>query len=376
MDRVDESGQQLHPQCPLSPPSPPSPLSLYLPLSLFIFAWWALAAFYSPHALVHVPHPSNHDLSRSRLQAALTGDALLMAELIQQWNAKRLPQPTFTTNPKRKKLLPQTHVAATFLLAIADPTKIIALPGGMRRQTTLFPTSLTEKIPLDIDAMSSEKMHLISPDIAFVADYSHPALVDLLKRQSTDLYHMHTPSTIEEIREALLQIGKMSGYHNEALRLSLFMEAAQLAIDNDLCAWWQEKRPSAPRVLYVTHYGEFTTPWKNSITWQLLERLSNQGFMTLLQPSSSQSDVAASLSLETIHHLKPHLLLIAVPTGGLIEAQVKGRLTSTGIANNGNVIFLQDEVQQSPTQYAILAYFDLVNALKTALECEKPAQLL
>ncbi len=223
-------------------------ISVYIVLTLATLGWW-YAAFHglniessSQNTFISQIDPIEHahwdslsPLDRKELQKALSGDYVLMGKLIQDWDIdaqllhhysvqgiNRLNSSEFVrsqeivrklqkarTNGSSIKLLPQTFVAASFLMALVPPTQIVAIPKGMRNQTQIYSKSVMDQVPLDIDRYHTESLYLALPDIAFAAHYSDPATVQTLKDQGIKLIFLSNIATLKDVKDALLTIGKL-----------------------------------------------------------------------------------------------------------------------------------------------------------------------
>lgn len=171
------------------------PVFIYSFFGATILGWWALGLRENhPPILTKIPTERAespvlmHQLSpldRDTLKQALAGDYALMTRLIADWEVdarilnragvaqvKELSSAQYLqsqllgrelaskVNVESKiKVLPQTYVAASFLLALTQPEQIIALPTGLRKQEQLYPKALTSKIPLDVDRHNAEKLY-------------------------------------------------------------------------------------------------------------------------------------------------------------------------------------------------------------------------
>lgn len=356
-------------------------------------------------------------IQRNVLQEALSGDFGLMAQLIADWDVdaqllemaghsdvKRLTRHSYLksqvlvrqllcSTPQRlravreqekvscvtddlgnqipvtkelSKLLPQTYVAASFLLALTSPEQIVALPNGLRKNTNLFPASLTSKVPLDLHHYDSEKLFVANPEIAFIAHYSHPALVDALRNQEISLFTMKNLNSIPEICDALKRIGHVINRAQEAELLSLFMEAAILAIDNHVWALQQTwKDLQSPRILFVSYHEQFSMPTAKTLTGQLLERM---GIQLLGVPLDEQDKWSIPIAQEQIVNYDPHCLIVATPHHQKVQTQIIGdpALSHLSAIKHGRILFVDEAIQQFPSQYIVLAYYDLYNALVSA----------
>ncbi|MBA3957678.1 MAG: ABC transporter substrate-binding protein [Parachlamydiaceae bacterium] len=355
-------------------------------------------------------------IRRELLQQALGGDIALMSQLIADWDLdaqilekaghsaiKALPRESFvrsqllsrqllTNSPQRlraireqeralqvcddlnnpvnleseiNRFLPQTYVAASFLLALTKPEQILGLPKGLRELTHLFPKQLTEQIPYDVDRYNAESLSLDNPQLAFVAHYSHPGFLETLRNQQVPLFTMYHLDTIDDIRNSLQRVGHTLNRSMEAELLNVFMEAALLAIDNHLWAVqhsWTES--SFPRVLVLHHHSLFLLPTAKTLTGQLLQR------MPLSLPAEAQLDTdwTIPMTLESIADFDPECLIIVSANQKRSQQEIISHpaLANLSAVNNGRIFFVDEIVQQFPSQYVILAYYDLFHALASA----------
>jgi len=401
------------------PPIRRSTLFPYACAVLFVGIWWIVA--FLPRGFVE-----NHDetleapqkicesleapylasLSRSRLHKALLGDVDLMAGLIAEWDAeaelleqsevthaRRLPKDQFlraqtlTHRIRRRhsgltdpyladprlvsqtkqdspspQYLPQTYVAASFLLALTSPDQIMALPSEMRRITQLYPSELTRQIKLALSPYNTQRLWEARPAVAFIASYSQPATCAALRQQGIELCTLSDVTSIEQVQSALLQVGSKVGREEEAELLALFMDAALCALDNRLMLH-QQTAPEVENVLYVNYYSSFTAPSQRTLTGKLLKRLR----INELAPLQAQghSDWQIPLTQEQLQRCEPDRILLSCAQSSWLRHQLltNPSMHSLPAVRNGRIYALDPEVQNSPSQFAILAYFDLVHSL-------------
>lgn len=266
------------------------------------------------------------------------------------------------------KFLPQTYVAATFLLTLASPEQIVAIPQGLREQTEFFPKKLTDQIPMDIDRYNGEKLFREKPDVAFVANYSHAHTLHALQSQGIHLFTFKHFETIPEIQDALVRTGHIINRSLEADLLNLFIEASLLAIDNRVLAFNEhlsEQGIHNPRILYLNYRSQYSLPTARTLTGKLLNRM---GVQTLAHNPEKQMEWFVPIYQEQIYRLDPEYLIVASAypqkmSAHLNEDKVMSQLTAV---KNHRTAFIDDSVQQSPTQYVVLAYYDLFQAITTA----------
>ncbi|KIC73048.1 putative membrane-associated protein [Neochlamydia sp. EPS4] len=405
------------------------PFAFYaLPVSIMLI-WWSLA-FKQPNDQVpdlcplcpsSKPLPSIFKylstLQRETLHQALNGDYSMMSKLITDWDhdaqimeqygyrtAKRLLRDDFLRcqllarqinnsskeeldllhdyyrlssiqddngnifdlSTSYKRFLPQTFVAASFLLALSEPELIVALPTGMRKQTSIYPVQATHLIALDADRYNTEKLYNARPDIAFVADYSNPSTLEALNKQGIPLFTLKHVNSPEEVQNALLRIGHIINRPIEAELLNYFVEAAMLAIDNrfNMISSTFPSTQQPPKVLFLKHHLTFSTPSSHTLTGKLLNRM---GVKQLLGTAGNPSKHAWTLPIhhEHIRQMDPDYIIIATSDKDdnkrrFLKKQIFQLLKEKP---NKPIAFVNEALQENPSQYMVLAYYDLYTAL-------------
>jgi iron complex transport system substrate-binding protein len=357
-------------------------------------------------------------LQRDTLQHALTGHFSLMLTFIDEWEQdaqllankgvkgiQRLPAETYLqahilghliqdSSPERlhqlnckmnlewmqddhgnllriedtfQRFLPQTFVAASFLLAIAHPSEIIALPKGMRHLPQLYTPHLLAQIPNNIDRTHSEKLYLAHPDLAFVAPYSHPSSLEVLRNQNIPLYTIKYFDYLTDIQKALLKVGHASNHILEAQLLAIFMEACFLSIDNRLQALQELTDSSQPprKLLYLYYHQHYLQPTTKCLSGQLMTRALQHCLHLLCPIPQSQNEWLIPCEQEKIVYSQPDYLIIATPlrTHSSPITHHQPALQQSEAFKSQRVFYIDETLQESPTQYIVLAYFDLFQAL-------------
>jgi iron complex transport system substrate-binding protein len=269
-----------------------------------------------------------------------------------------------------QRFLPQTFVAASFLLAIAKPHEIIALPKGMRHLPQLYAPLTVGQIPANIDRIHSEKLYLAHPDLAFVAPYSHPPALEVLRNQKIQLYTIKHLNTLTDIQEALLKVGHASNHILEAQLLAIFMEASLLSIDNRLQALHQKSTYSQSnrRLLYLYFHQHYLQPTTKSLTGQLIARALHHCPNLSCPIPQSQSEWRLPFEQERILQSQPDYLIISTPQYANFQPIMHNHhaLQQSEAFKAQRIFFVDETIQESPTQYIVLAYFDLFQALAAA----------
>lgn len=390
--------------------------TLYTLVMAFILGWWWMAFHSSPPnslAIVHSdPHLKTCDLlshlsplQRDSLKQALAGNTKLMLKLILVWekdaeilsakgikNVKRLPaeellQATLigqltdgdlqdinnklrcksiqddcgnviALHKRSDKILPQTDMAASFLLALCEPKEMVALPVGVSKSPLYDPQKIRQ-IPLCAHSLHSEQLHLLKPDVALLAYYSHPGTKELFHHLSIPLYTTKNLNTVEEIQTSLLKVGHLCNHPLEATLLSIFMHSAFLTIDNRITLL--SETASLKNVLYLYHHYHYMVPTTKCLSGQLMTRAAmHYPGMSCFIPTH-ETHWRLPFEQEKIIQANPDCILMAAAHPSLIPS-----MHELSPVPSGKIFFLDEYVQESPTQYTVLAYFDIFHVLAAA----------
>ncbi len=380
-----------------------------------LIAWWTLA-FWSttknhPIAVTtrSIQAPSNSE--REELKKALGGDVEFIVKLMDEWDQetealisqkvpaiKRFPQNKamkvkdliaqrfnypaqknafliddagrkIDLDGRYKRFLPQTYVAASFLLALLPPEQIVALPSHLREQKGLYDKALTDQIPLDIDRYNSEKLFLARPDIAFIAHYSNPATIQALSNQGIQLYTLKSPNGIKAISSELINVGKITGQESKAELLCLFMESAFLILDNRFASLnhhYRTRGQKLPTLLYLDYHHSFSVPTKKTLTGKLLERLYPWDVsLAYVKEKGLTRTWMVPIDNEQLINLDPDVLIIAAANPSELEEAIhnKNLLSALSAIKNQRFGIVDESIQHSPSQYIVLAHYDMIHIL-------------
>lgn len=391
---------------------------LYLSCLSFIVGWWLFAFSAHPFAevqekpsLLSPEHSFFSPIKRDSLQQALAGNTDLMVTFIQQWNEEadalnakgiagiqRLSPSQYTqftllayllhhspTEPltpfhtssieddcgrrmtiqsdPSSRFLPQTFVAASILLALVNPDRIIAIPQGLRQLSHLYPPLLLDQIKQDVEHLNSETIFREKPDLAFISHYSNPATISRFEKQQIPLCTFSQIDTIADIQQVIIKIGHLAQRPLQAQLLSLFIEAALMAIDNRLHAL-QDLTPSSPfRCLTVHHQHHDMIPTTRSLTGQLLERAKSHHANLICLVKQDIHGWRVPFSREEIALFNPDCLIISLPYP-MQQLELSSAFKQSNAIKHKRLFYVDETVQESPTQYIVLAYFDLFKAIE------------
>lgn len=364
--------------------------------------------------------PAITSIDRDMLHQALSGDSKLMARLIADWDIdaqildskgfngiKRISRTDFLQsqalirtlqneesvkkstallkqqNPyvmddagnlidlkyPYKKFLPQTFASASFLLSLVPPAQIVALPRRLREQTQLYPKSLTNDIPLDIDRYNAEKLFQARPEVAFIAHYSHPATIQALTNQGVALYTMKDIKSLPDISEELTRLGNITDRPLQAELMKIFIDAAIAAIDNQqtvLLKHFYQHRQQMPRVLVVNFHQGFSVPTSNTLTGQLLSRMQSLDItLQYVLDSDQPNGWSVPIDRERLLNLDPDFLVVATDNEAAIAKEINNDKALQGLSavRQNRLVFIDESIQKTPSQFVVLAYHDLIQAL-------------
>ena len=339
--------------------------TIYFFACAFIFGWWWIfqpsdepATPYSQtENFYHVENGSYLEpIGRDDLKKALSGDFSKMVDLLITWDLEaewmgsqnRLKSDEFREaillfkslkGSKEVKIIPQTHVAATILLAIA-PKAVQAIPMGLRGSDDLFAPASLESIPLNCQSLEGETVQNLSPDFALVAPYSNPVFLKMLRNQKVPEIQTDQICSLEDLYLAIHDISELAKHPTEGRLLTLFMKGSIMAIDNRLHALKNFLKKDVGSVLYLSGEHPFYSPAQNSLISALLQRLEIKTY-------------DKQFSYEDIELFSPDTLILASNTQLRLKSKRIYRVNST--------------VQDSPTQFAILAYRDIASCLMDRL---------
>lgn len=349
-------------------------------------------------------------VDRETLKAALFGDTSLMADLILRWDMeakilekegiegiKRLPESAlidsqkiarllksghplpdplfasqemsvviddmgtpFDLNIKRTRLLPQTYMAASILIALKEKESIVALPKGFSNQTHIYPEALTSAIPLEFDRYASEAISTKAPEIAFVSKYySNPSAIDLLRSQGVNLFFVRDIATVEDLLEAITDISDISNEPMKGRLLRTFVEAVFLSLDN-----WRVANgffPEGKKIMALTYYNRFFLPGKKTLTDHLLKRMERDNYAAFLPDDPRLECFSVPVTEEEIAYFNPDLLIVLTDKPEEMDKIISARpfLHQTSAQINDAIAYISEDIQLTPSQVIALAYYDL-----------------
>lgn len=356
---------------------------VYSSTATIILGWW-LFAFYPisytvppiHEAIVRVQIPTP-DWDRTKLRDALLGDTALMRDFLHQWQQEEIAlslsapnalTPTewdcalglcdtlkevHTTGPN---YFPQTFSSASYLLALVHPSQICSLPEGLRHHPDLYPEEKCCTISCESNRYRAEKLSLHNPKAAFVSSYSDPYTVAMLEQQGIEMITLESDNTLEAIEDGIAIVGGVIQQEDRAELLRLFVKAAMHALDNR-AEWILSRRDGNAMVVYY-HLG-LQEPATKSLTGYLLQRMH---FKVAYNPVGWR----LPLSEERLLAESPKSLIIISdePESAHQDLMLSAPILQLDAVKQQRFCYIPNYIQQQSNQFIVLAYLDLVEALR------------
>ena len=187
-----------------------------------------------------------------------------------------------------RKYLPQTYVSAVFLLTMLPSQEIIAIPEGIKRRFDLYGSKIHD-ITLTTDRRNFESIYLNNPCKAFTAFYTNPDIKRTLTLQGIPYVDIDKINTVEEIEEAIVDVGYHMDKPQTAFVIANFFKIAFKAIDLRIEAFYSDKELIPKRILLVEAFQSYTLPTKKSLSFQLLDRIKTSKVQVLKRSLLLQS---------------------------------------------------------------------------------------
>ena len=121
-------------------------------------------------------------------------------------------------------------------------------------------------------------------------------------------------------------------------------------------------------VLYLNYYTHFSTPTNETLKSQLLQRLGVPP-LTSSKIRNHKHSWIVPIDQEEIRHINPDCIILSTtdPIAFKKAMAAMPALQDIEAIKRGNIFFVDEAVQESPTQYTVLTYYDLCEALVSAL---------
>jgi iron complex transport system substrate-binding protein len=180
---------------------------------------------------------------------------------------------------------------------------------------------------------------------------------------------MKNPNSLEDITFELKQMGMIVGKSLEAQLLAQFIEAAMIAIDNRLALLTAQHEAAGtipPRLLFLNYHHNYSIPTQKTLNGQLIARLGSRDIsLEFAHENDKSNEWMISVSKEKIVNLQPDCLVVITENPDLVKNEILNdqALSQLPAVKNNRLCFLNEAIQHSPSQYIVLAYYDLAQTL-------------
>lgn len=354
---------------------------VYSCTATIILGWWLFAFYATGHPLPPIPNPqvriqipNSTQWEQATLRDALLGDTVLMRQYLLLWDEENKLNQTAYLSPEElnralqlcdfeasptahaERFFPQTFNAASFLLALVGKDQICSLPEGLRRHTDLYPDEICATIPSESNRHRAEILSQQNPKAAFVSNYSDPYTIEMLQQQGIAMIALEAENTLEAIQNGIISVGAVTDRMEKAELLTLFVKAAMLTIDHR--ANYVMGQRTGP-VVFVYYQMGLQVPTSKSLTGYLLKRLKVDVAHNPIGwrlPMSEEKLIAAS----------PESLVIITDDPSTTHSQLflSPALAQLDAVKQGRFCYIANHIQHQSNQFIVLAYLDLVEALR------------
>lgn len=331
----------------------------YLIGILWLSIWW-LPPFFQPQKRSPQIEVCPYDVSeREQLRRALGGDLASMEALLLRWQQEKdyvLLQKNLTllhslTSHKQSAFyLPQTFPSACSLLAILPHENILCIPKGLQEDQKLFNFSTPFKT---LPYPYSEYLWKTKPKLVFISTYSNPTFISTLQAIKIPYLRLDNAHSLGQMQKTLKLTGKKIGRKQYAKLLVKFVKAALKVIDFRMNLVCTSKKTALKNLkpVFLFHHLHFSSPSPKTLSGELLSRI---GF-------ANENLNDSKITLERLKFIKPKLLILASENYAKLEQVIQSIDFFKHLKTK--FYFVDATIQHSPTQFAVLAYYDLASCI-------------
>jgi ABC-type Fe3+-hydroxamate transport system substrate-binding protein len=248
------------------------------------------------------------------------------------------------------KYTPQTYASTAFLLSLVPDEEIVTIPSGMRKLTHIYENKKMKKIAIDSGRENSELIYMQKPNLAFVADYSHPSMIETFKSQNIHLFYLNTLNDPEEILQSLEKTGAVVKKPLKAKVLADFVRMAHLMIQN--------KVVTNQKALFLQYTTSFIALTSKNLTVKLFESLGGENLFTL-----HENHWSLPISKEMILNYNPEIIFL-IGESSQSRFFIDPAFENLKAVKEGAVYSLDSDLHYVSDHFYLLALFDYFEILK------------
>lgn len=258
---------------------------------------------------------------------------------------------------------PAQHVVS---LAPSNTEILFAIGAGDqvvgRDQLSDFPDaakSVTD-IGSTFDALNTEKIVSLKPDLVLAAEINTPEQVKQLEDLGLTVYYLKNPLTLEEMYKNLETVAKLTGHVQEAATLIESLKQRVAAVDAKIAPI--SSRPNVFYELDATDPAKPYTAGKGTFITQLIDRAGGHNI-------AADLDGYPQMSLEQVVAADPAFIILGDARYGVSPesiAQRPGWENLTAV-KNGKVLPFNDDLVSRPGPRLVDALEELAKLLRPEL---------
>ena len=160
-------------------------------------------------------------------------------------------------NKKPMRIVSMSVSADEMLLALVGDKRLIAVSPWSEVASVSCIADKVKAIPHRAYSSNAEALLAIQGDLIVVPDYTRTEVVRTLREAGTKVYVCNTPRTLQEVRDALQQLGELVGEPAKAQQVIAQMDARLQRIASQVAKIPDDKRV---KVLRLQENGSYYAP--------------------------------------------------------------------------------------------------------------------
>lgn len=272
---------------------------------------------------------------------------------------------TFTDGLGREIVLdgPPTHIVS---LAPSNTEILFAIGAGDRvvgrDQLSDFPEEAKKvtDIGSTFDALNTEKIVSLKPDLVLAAEINTPEQVKQLEDLHLTVYYLKNPLTLEEMYGNLEIVAQLTGLDQETATLIESLKKRVAAVDQKIAPI--SSRPNVFYELDATDPAKPYTAGKGTFITQLIERAGGHNI-------AADIDGYPQLSLEQVVAADPSFIILGDSAYGITPESIAARpgWENLSAVKNSKIFPFDDNLVSRPGPRLVDALEELAKLLRPEL---------
>lgn len=258
---------------------------------------------------------------------------------------------------------PAQHVVS---LAPSNTEILFAIGAGNqvvgRDQLSDFPEAAKKATDIGstFDALNTEKIVSLKPDLVLAAEINTPEQVKQLEDLGLTVYYLKNPTTLEGMYKNLEIVAQLTGHEQEAVTLTESLKKRVAAVDEKIAPI--SSRPSVFYELDGTDPAKPYTAGKGTFITQLIERAGGHNI-------AADIDGYPQLSLEQVVAADPAFIILGDSAYGVTPESIAARpgWDKLSAVKNDKVLPFDDNLVSRPGPRLVDALEQLARLMRPDL---------